>query len=180
MIKRTVTYTDFDGNVQTDEVYFHLSKQEFIDLTEMEAEVRSWAERFNGEERELTSEEIRGVLALVRKLGLKGYGERSADGKRFVKSAQLAEEFSQTALWDEFLFSLFQNPDELNQFLVSLVPTEYREQSAARNNVQAQPRVIEVPLPEADQNRAANVAELQAQLSSLTPEQIQELLNPQE
>jgi hypothetical protein len=173
MIKRTVTYTDFDGNKQTDEVYFHLTKQEFLDLTEMEDEVKSWAERFQGEDRDLTTEEIRGVLALVRKLGLKAYGERSTDGKRFVKSPQLTEEFSQTALWDEFLWNLLQNPEDLNQFLVTLVPSEYREQSAA---IAQQTKVVDVQLPEADQNRAANVAELQAQLATMTPEELQAIL----
>lgn len=119
MLKKTVNYVDFDGNNQSEELYFNLTKTELI---EMAIDLPDGVSESVGKNPDEIDEEkavsklmetlgSKGILKFIKDLVLKSYGVRSADGKRFMKidenGRSLSIEFSQTmafeAILDEFL-----------------------------------------------------------------------------
>lgn len=126
MLKQTITYTDFDDNETQETLYFNLTKTELADNLHIQDEIEAIQKIFEGERRELTTEDIQRVINLVKTLMRLSYGIRSEDGKRFIKSEQLWTEFTQTAAYDEFLYSLFEQQEKAIVFMSGILPKEIR------------------------------------------------------
>ncbi|UVK59339.1 hypothetical protein SEA_PHEROBRINE_56 [Gordonia phage Pherobrine] len=127
MLKQTVKYTDFDDNESMETLYFNLTKSELADNMNLEDELEKLQQDFTGMSgRKLKTEEIQRVLDLVKLFMRLSYGVRSEDGKRFIKTPQIWEEFTQTAAYDEFLFGLFQDPQNAFNFMVGILPKDLR------------------------------------------------------
>ena len=119
MIAKTVTYTDYEGNERTETLYFHLSQ------TELALMQSSEAGGFDKVLRKMieTQDESK-LIPMFRDIILKSYGEKSNDGRRFVKSEELSEEFSQTAAFDQLFMELATNTDEMVKFVNGLLPKD--------------------------------------------------------
>lgn len=128
MLKQSVSYEDFDENQVTETLYFNLTKTELADNLDLEDELKEIQKDFTGQgNRTLEKHEIRRVLELVKTFMRLSYGVRSEDGKRFIKTDQIWEEFTQTAAYDAFLFSLFQEPEKAFAFMIGILPKDARE-----------------------------------------------------
>ena len=80
MLKKSITYTDYNGDKQTDECYFNLSKAE---LLEMEMSEKGGFENYI---RKLMEEkDNKKIYKLFKDLILMSYGQKSADGHSFIK-----------------------------------------------------------------------------------------------
>ena len=101
MLKKTVTYVDYNGVERTEDFYFNLSKAE---VTEMELSVEGGFSKML--EEIVKSNDNARILELFKEMVLKAYGEKSADGRRFIKSKELAEAFSQTEAYSEIFMEL--------------------------------------------------------------------------
>ena len=109
MLKKTVSFQDFDGNTQTEDLYFHLTKAELIEV------VSQYPEDFTAYVKKIASEDRRSELvSLFRNIILKSYGVR--EGSRFKKTPDIAEEFSHTEAYSELFLELFSNTDNLIAF----------------------------------------------------------------
>lgn len=129
MLKQTVMYEDFDGNPASEVLYFNLSRSELMELLpELLPEVQRLQAMFEGVQRDLTTDEVQTLLNFVKRLVELSYGERSADGKRFHKSIGLFEDFKQTAVYDEFLMGLFEDPNKANAFMTGVLPKQLLEE----------------------------------------------------
>lgn len=127
MLKQSVAYTDFDDNESVETLYFNLTKTELADNLDLKDEFEKLQSEFIGDDkRELETQEIRKILELVKTLMRLSYGVRSADGKRFVKTQEQWTEFTQTAVYDQFLFSLFEQPTNAMNFITGILPKELR------------------------------------------------------
>lgn len=131
MLKQLITYKNFD-DVQVDKVlYFNLSKTELAENNvDLEAELQSILDRIQQIDKtkeEATTDDIRRLLELVKTFMRLSYGVRSADGERFIKSPEVWTEFTQTAAYDAFLFSLFEDQDKALAFMLGIMPEELRE-----------------------------------------------------
>lgn len=101
MIKKTYTYVDYDGNERTEDFYFNLTDAEVAELQlSVDGGLQKSAERMA--QRQQSSE----VIKLFRDIILKAYGEKSLDGRRFIKSAALSEEFHQTEAYNKLFMEL--------------------------------------------------------------------------
>lgn len=118
MLKKSITYTDFDDTERTEDFYFAMSK---FDLLELEASYKGGIQRAASRMRE--DEDNLGILELYKKIILKAYGKRSEDGKKFVKSKEAKEEFEQSAAFQELLFELILAEDAFEQFLIGALPS---------------------------------------------------------
>lgn len=128
MLKQSVTYTDFDDNEVSEVVYFNLTKTELTENLNLQEELENIQQDFTGDrQRTLEEHEIRRILELVKTFMRLSYGVRSADGKRFVKTPQIWDEFTQTALYDAFLFSLFEKPQNALNFMTGILPKDLRQ-----------------------------------------------------
>lgn len=136
MLKRDITYENFDGETVTDTFYFNLTKTE---LLEMQIAYEGGMEALI--EKIIKAEDIKSIVGLFKQIVLASYGVRSEDGKRFIKSDQLREEFSQTAAYDALFMDLSQNDEAASTFITGIVPRAYAEE------IEKADKSIDVPLP---------------------------------
>ena len=129
MLKQTITYTDFNDESCTEVLHFNLTKTELADNLYLQDDLLAMQKNFAGLKREFTTAEIRQVIDLVKTFMRLSYGIRSEDGKRFVKTPELWTEFTQTAAYDSFLFSLFDKPEKAMEFMIGIFPKDLRDEA---------------------------------------------------
>ena len=117
MLKKTVTYVDYNGVERTEDFYFNLSKAE---VTEMELSVEGGFSKML--EEVVKSNDNARIIELFKEMVLKAYGEKSADGRRFVKSKELAEAFSQTEAYSEIFMELALDEKAASAFVNGIMP----------------------------------------------------------
>ena len=117
MLKKTVTYVDYNGVERTEDFYFNLSKAE---VAEMELSVEGGFSKML-EEIVKSKDNVR-IMELFKQMVLKAYGEKSADGKRFVKSKELSEAFSQTEAYSEIFIELALDEKAAAAFVNGIMP----------------------------------------------------------
>lgn len=117
MIKKTITYVDYDGNKRTEDFYFNLTKAE---VTEMQVSVDGGLVNFL--ERIIQTNDQRQILAYFKDLILRSYGEKSADGRRFIKNQELRDAFSQTEAYVELFTELSTDADAASAFVNGIIP----------------------------------------------------------
>lgn len=117
MLKKTVTYVDYNGVERTEDFYFNLSKAE---VAEMEMSVEGGYSKML-EEIVKSNDNVR-IVELFKRILLQSYGEKSADGKRFVKSKELSEAFSQTEAYSEIFMELALDEKAAADFINGIMP----------------------------------------------------------
>lgn len=132
MIKKTISYQDFDGNTKTEDLYFNLTKFEATEFAldlpdEITEEVKK--DRIDPNNTEAVANILsklggKGIIEFIKKLVLKSYGIKSEDGRRFEKSEKLSEEFSQTMAFDNLMMELLTDDEEASRFINGVIPAE--------------------------------------------------------
>ena len=119
MLKKTITFKDLDGNNLTEDFYFNLSKAE---ITEMEFAKKGGLVEQLGEI--VAAGEPRQILSTFKWILLKAYGVRSTDGKRFIKTPLLTEEFTQTDAYSVMFMELVTNSEASGAFIRGILPPD--------------------------------------------------------
>ena len=117
MLKKTITYTDFEGNQRTEDHYFNLSKSEL-----MRMELSTEGGLGKKLESIAASENVPKLIEMFEMLIKSSYGVKSDDGKKFIKNDKITEEFINSAAYDELFMSLITNTDEAITFFKSIMP----------------------------------------------------------
>ena len=117
MIKKTITYVDYNGNERTESFYFNLTQAE---LTEMEFSVTGGFKEFI--QKIIDAQDGKQLIELFKQILLSSYGEKSPDGRRFIKSKELSEAFSQTEAYVKLFIELASNADKASEFINGIVP----------------------------------------------------------
>ena len=123
MLKRNITYEDFNGEKVTDTFYFNLTRTEILDV---ELGYEGGMEEFI--KKVVAAEDIKTLIAEFKKLILLSYGERTEDGKRFIKSDKIREEFSQTAAFDSLFMELATNDGSAADFVIGIIPRDMAQE----------------------------------------------------
>lgn len=117
MLKKTITYVDFNGIERKEDFYFNLSKAE---ITEMELSTDGGlVERIN---RIVAAKDVPEIIKVFKQLILDSYGEKSLDGKRFIKSKEISEAFSQTNAYSTLFMELAVDDVAAADFINGIVP----------------------------------------------------------
>lgn len=117
MLKKSITYSDLDGNSVTDDFYFNLSKSE---LVEMEL---SEKDGLSAQFQELIAAEDGGkIIAALKKILSMSVGQRSEDGKTFKKSEDITNSFMQSDAYSELFMSLVSETDGAVEFIKGMMP----------------------------------------------------------
>lgn len=120
MLKREINYEDFDGNQVTDTFYFNLNRTELIELeVEYEGGLQAALQRI------IETKDNKKLIEEFKKIILASYGVKSDDGKRFVKSDVLREEFTQTAAFDALFMDLATNDKSASAFIIGILPKDF-------------------------------------------------------
>ena len=117
MRKETITYVDYNGTERTEDYYFNLTKAEIMEM-EM-GTTGGLAEMIN---RIVAAQDAPAIIKIFKDLILKAYGEKSADGKRFIKSEELSTAFSQTGAYDQLFMKLATDSEAAANFVNGIVP----------------------------------------------------------
>ena len=137
MLKKTITYTDFDNNERTETHWFNLNRTE---LTEIALGLPDGLT-----ENEITEVNEKAALSVIDQLGrdgvfkfikelmLKSYGKKSADGKRFEKSEELSKEFSETLAFDQMFMELMSDDVAAAEFVKGVIPGNIASELPANN-----------------------------------------------
>lgn len=119
MLKRSITYTDFNDQQVTDVVYFNLSKSELI---EMELGTK---ETFSDMlQRIVETKENDKLILIFKQLILAAYGQKSSDGKKFDKNDEMRDEFSRTAAYDALFMELATSDGAAVAFIKGIMPQD--------------------------------------------------------
>ena len=127
MIKQDITYTNFEGEQETETLYFHLNK---VELMEMQvSEKRGLAQYITDIQKAENNKEI---FRLFKEIVLRAYGERSDDGKKFIKNERLREEFEGSLAYEELMVKIVTEADFAAKFVNGIMPAGMADQIAAR------------------------------------------------
>jgi hypothetical protein len=123
MIKKTITYTDYNGTERKEDFYFNLTKAEVM---EMEMSTKGGlAEMIN---RIIAAQDQPAIIKIFKDLIVKAYGVKSADGKRFMKSQEIIDEFVQTEAFSQLFMELATDADAAGKFVNGIVPADMAQQ----------------------------------------------------
>lgn len=117
MIKKTIEYTDFDGNKRKEDFYFHLT----------EAEVADWELSVEGGLSKklvdiIKSNDVRKIIPIYKEILIKSYGVKSPDGRRFIKNDEVRDDFVQTQAFSDLYMKLATDADEGSEFIKGIMP----------------------------------------------------------
>lgn len=144
MLKRTIVYEDYDGVTRTEDHYFNLTEAE---LTMMEAS------QLGGYRKKLESiaQALDGaaVIDVIKEIIERSYGKKSPDGKRFMKSKEIYEEFSQTEAYSQLFMELVTNDESAAAFVVGVLPKNLSEKvkealNERSSEVDGQQKIVEL------------------------------------
>lgn len=108
MFKHTIKYTDYNGMERNEVFRFNLSKAE---LMEMELSTQAGVEEMI--RMMIATNDNAKIVQTFKDLILKSYGIKSEDGKRFIKSQELRDQFEQSEAYSEFFMAMIANEDNL-------------------------------------------------------------------
>lgn len=115
MIKKTITYVDFNGKERTEDFYFHLSLPE---ATRIVAELgASGADDLTKIiEKMVEQQDFKKVIDIFDKIILSSYGQKSVDGKSFDKSDEARERFSNSNAYAQLFEEIVNSPESSKTF----------------------------------------------------------------
>ena len=121
MLKKTITYTDYNGTERTEDHYFNLSKAEV-----MEMEMSTSGGLGEMIQNVVQAQDAPAIIKIFKDLILKAYGEKSLDGKRFMKvndaGVPLSIAFSQTEAYSQLFMELATDADKAAEFVNGIIP----------------------------------------------------------
>ena len=125
MVVKKIKYTDFNGVEREEEFMFNLTEAE---ITEMELMTDGGLS--DSIKKIISAQDTPEIIKTFKMLLLKSYGEKSADGRRFIKSEELTEAFTQTNAYSQFFMELATDDKAAIAFINGIIPDSMRERVA--------------------------------------------------
>lgn len=123
MLIKKITYPDYNGVTRTEEFYFNLTQAEVIEM-----EYTTTGGLSVMIDRLVSAIDLPEIIKIFKELILKAYGEKSPDGKRFIKSSELSTAFSQTEAYSVLFMELATSANAASEFINGILPTPSKEQ----------------------------------------------------
>ena len=124
MIKKTISYEDYDGVQRNEDFYFNLSKPELVEMQLSEA---------GGLEKKLEKitkeQDIAKIIELMKWIIQKSYGIKSDDGKRFIKNQEVLDNFMQSEAYSELFMELATDADAAAACVNGILPKGLAEEA---------------------------------------------------
>lgn len=121
MLKKSITYIDYEGNQRTEDFYFNLTKQELAKM--------NWNE-VGGLEKKLDTiakrMDVPTIMAVFEEIIKTSYGVPSPDGRKFIKNKEVLDDFVQTEAYSELFMELCSSGDAAADFISKIVPKDMR------------------------------------------------------
>lgn len=122
MLKRTITYKDFNDQERTETFYFHIPVTEVLEMREVEG-FEAVVQRI------LESGDRGGIVLELKKFILRAIGKRTEDGTGFVKNEEITEWFKNHAAFQVLYLELASDAEKAADFMIGVFPEEVRKQT---------------------------------------------------
>lgn len=132
MIKKTMTYIDFNGVERTEDLYFNLTTSEV-----MEMEMSTKGGLAESIQRIISAQDQPAIIKIFKDLIVRSYGVKSPDGKRFIKNQEVIDEFVQSQAFSDLFMELATDADKAAEFINGVVPADMAKQIEAENKKNA-------------------------------------------
>jgi hypothetical protein len=119
MLKKNIKYVDYDGIDRAEDFYFNLNKAEVIEL-----QLGTVGGLTKTLEKIVQEKDTSRIIEYFKTIILKAYGEKSADGRRFIKSQELRDAFEQTEAYSELFMELASDAKMAAEFINGVLPKE--------------------------------------------------------
>ena len=146
MLVERIDYVDYDGNKRSEDFYFNFTEAE---IQEMNLKTPGGLKaRLEKIVQEMDQEKL---VEYFKSLILDTYGKKSEDGRRFIKSKELSEEFSQTGAYNKLFMKLTTNTNAAIEFVKGVIPNvpdptaEVKEPNLPDPATVAQDRELRIP-----------------------------------
>lgn len=117
MLKKTITYTDFNDEQVSEDHFFHLSKAELVEL-----ELSHEGGLSESLKKIIEAQDGKAIVAEFKNIILSAYGKRSEDGRRFIKNQQLRDEFESSEAYSTLFMELVLDADKAAEFVNGIIP----------------------------------------------------------
>ena len=125
MLTKTITYNDYNGVERTEDYLFNLSKAE---LMEMELSIAGGLSETI--DKIIKTKDTPALVKIFKELLLNSYGVKSPDGKRFIKTDELREEFAHTEAYSKLFMELATNAEAAAAFVNGIIPADLANEAA--------------------------------------------------
>ena len=125
MFKKTIEYTDFNGEARKEDFYFNLTKAE---LLEMQLSASGGLQGYLM--RIIETKDMPKLVEIFKEIIMKSYGEKSIDGRQFVKNDEVRERFACSPAYSELFMELATNEEAAAEFINNLLPDDYKPSEA--------------------------------------------------
>lgn len=137
MLKKTITYTDYNGLERTEDFRFNLTKTELM----------KWNLKTPGGlaarlERISQKYDVPEITKFLEETIDYAYGIVSDDGVRFIKDENLSKMFRQTDAYDQLFVDLLSDEKKLTAFINGLLPQELVNEANALNGNSNKPSLL--------------------------------------
>lgn len=136
MIKKTVEYEDFNGELCKEDIWFGITKSEII-----KAELHGEERLTDVLQRLIDTKNYQGIMQNIERIMEMAYGVKSPDGKRFLKSPKILEEFKASAAYDAVYMEIISDPEVALKFFRDIMPADI---AAQMNTPEVQAKVKEL------------------------------------
>lgn len=132
MLKKTITYHDYNEVERTEDFYFNLSKAEV-----MEMELGTSGGLAESIQQIVAAQDAPSIIKIFKDLVLKAYGEKSLDGKYFRKTDEdgrpLCKNFEQTEAYSILFMELATDADAAAEFVNGILPKNMDQKDSAKH-----------------------------------------------
>lgn len=125
MYKKTVKYTDYDGNVREEDFWFHLTEAELTQLNL--SYVGGMEKRID---KIIKAQNYPEIMRVFKDILRRSYGVKSDDGRRFMKSDEIYTEFEQTEAYSVIFMELCSDSKAAAEFINNVVPKDLAEKAS--------------------------------------------------
>lgn len=119
MLKKTITYTDYNGHQRTEDFYFNFNKAELVEL-----ELSASGGLTVMMDRIIAAEDNPTLFKIFKDLVLKAYGIKSDDGRKFIKNQEVRDDFAQTEAYSVLVMELVSDAEKAAEFFNAIIPQD--------------------------------------------------------
>ena len=128
MLKKTITYEDWNGTTRTEDFYFNLTRTECAEIEYGLLPGKTLSESFGTL---MADKDMSTIISTIKELLLKAYGVKSEDGRRFIKNQDVRDAFEQNPAFDKIYMELASNAEYAAEFLTSIMPKDMTSELGA-------------------------------------------------
>jgi hypothetical protein len=137
MLKKTVTFKDYNGEDKSVMLYFHLNKFEWLEL-----ETYTKGGLIENLQTAIETGNAKKTIDILKKIILRAYGEKTEDTGHFEKSDEIAIRFSKTDAFSELFYELAYNEEASKAFFLGLIPAELRDEATKKMQEKSEAGIV--------------------------------------